>query len=381
MSPINIFTAFYDQGGNLAALITPYALRLLYLLLFVEVGTIAITWMRGNDDIPDLLWRLVYLLFSSAFAFWWISDSWTLGKIVLGSFHMIGQNISGAPDLTPSQFLDIAGQIFQILWNAPSSSRMIPSLALAIAECGLALIIFGFLALVAVAAMFTVASALLLIGPGSLFVAFMTCRFTTSLSENYFNWLIRTGAAILGFFIVLSTCQHSALEWTTKLAQQCGAVLTTLPSPVLGSPPRIVNATVCTAPIPTESLSTLFVDALLVVVMGLGIPTLMAAFAGSGIHLALEHLAAARYLGGSAMRSIAGGLRSLSHQIERMRSNNQQQTTLQQRMTAGAEAAARVSPSQQLTTKLPPQSGINSFGVKRTQGLSESNGAKPTSRI
>jgi hypothetical protein len=96
VTPLNIFTAFYDQGGNLAALITPYALRLLYLLLFVEVGTIAITWMRGNDDIPDLLWRLVYLLFSSAFAFWWITDSWALGKIVLGSFHLIGQNISGA---------------------------------------------------------------------------------------------------------------------------------------------------------------------------------------------------------------------------------------------------------------------------------------------
>jgi TrbL/VirB6 plasmid conjugal transfer protein len=322
MVPLNIFTTFFDQGGNLAELITPYALRLLYLLLFVEVGTMAITWMRGNDDIPDLLWRVVYVLFSSAFAFWWIDNSWTLGKIVLGSFHMIGQNITGVPDLTPSKFLDIAGQIFQLLWNAPSSTRLIPNLGLSIAVLMLAVIIFGFLALVAVAAMFCVASALLLIGPGSLFVAFMPCRFTTSLSENYFNWLIRTGAAILGFFIVLSTCQHFAFDWTTTLAKQCGAVLTTLPSPVLGAPPRIMSATVCTAPIPTESLSTLFVDALLVAVMGLGIPTLMAAFAGSGIHLTLEHLAAARYLGGSAMRSMAGGFRSLSHQIDRMRHSN-----------------------------------------------------------
>jgi hypothetical protein len=374
MSPLNIFTTFFNQGANLAALIIPYSLHLLWLLIFVEVAAIAITWMRGNDDIPDLLWRLVYLLFSSAFAFWWIDNSWTLGKIVLGSFHMIGQNISGAADLTPSQFLDIAGQIFQILWNAPSSDRMIPSVALAIVECGLALIIFAFLALVAVAAMFCVSSALLLIGPGSLFVAFIPCRFTTSLSENYFNWLIRTGAALLGFFIVLSTCQHFAFEWTTTLAKQCGAVLTTLPSPVLGAPPKIVNATVCTAPIPTESLSTLFVDALLVAIMGLGIPTLMAAFAGSGIHLALEHLAAARYLGGNAMRSIAGGFRSLSHQIDRMRSNNQQQTTLQQRMAAGAQAAARVSSSQQ-----PPPPAANAYGVQPTQTLN--GGAKPTTKI
>ncbi len=374
MTPVNIFTAFYDQGANLATLVTPYSLRLLYLLLFVEVGTIAITWMRGNDDIPDLLWRLVYLVFSTAFAFWWITDSWTLGKIVLGSFHMIGQNISGAPDLTPSQFLDVAGQIFQILWNAPSSDRMIPSVALAIAECAMAIIIFFFLALVAVAAMFTVASALLLIGPGSLFVAFMPCRFTTSLSENYFNWLIRTGAAILGFFIVLSTCQHFALQWTTTLANQCGAVLTTLPSPVLGAPPRMVSATPCTVPIPTENLSVLFVDALLVAIMGLGIPTLMAAFAGSGIHLALEHLAAARYLGGGAMRTIAGGFRSLSHQISRMRQENNNQSSLQDRMKAGADADARVASSRQ-----PPPPAANAYGVQPTQNLN--GGAKPTTKI
>jgi hypothetical protein len=374
MKPINIFTTFYDQGGQLATQITPYALHLLWLLIFVEVATIAITWMRGNDDISDLLWRVVYLLFSSAFAFWWIDNSWALGMTVLGSFHMLGQNITGVPELTPSQFLDVAGQIFQLLWSAPSSSRMIPSIALAIANCGMAAIIFLFLTLAAVAAMFTVASALLLIGPGSLFVAFMPCRFTTALSENYFNWLIRTGAAVLGFFIVLSTCQHFALEWTTNIADQCGAALTLAPSPILGAPPKLVGATVCTRPIPTDILGVLLVDALLLAIMGLGIPTLMAAFAGNGIHLALEHLAAARYLGSGAMRSIGGGLRSLNHQISRLHQQNNSQTTLRQRMQAGAAAAARVASSQQ-----PLSPTFNAYGMKPTQQFN--GGAKPTTRI
>jgi len=220
-----------------------------------------------------------------------------------------------------------------------------------------------------------VASALLLIGPGSLFVAFMPCRFTTSLSENYFNWLLRTGAAILGFFIVLSTCQHFAVDWTTKVASECGATLTTAPSPILGALPKIVSTTACTKPIPTDGLATLFVDALLVAVMGLGIPTLMAAFAGSGIHLALEHLAAARYLGGSAMRSMVGAVKSLSHQIQRMRESNSSQTTLQERVKAGAAASARVAAS---LPPLPPTRD-NPFGIPATQPL---NGRpKPTTRI
>jgi len=135
-----------------------------------------------------------------------------------------------------------------------------------------------------------------------------------------------------------------------------------------------VPALVCSAPIPTNSLFTLFGDAFLVAIIGLGIPTLMAAFAGSGIHLALEHLAAARYLGGGAMRTIAGGFRSLSHQIERMRQSSSNQTTLQERMKAGAAADARVASSQQ-----PPPPAVNSFGVQSTQNLN--GGAKPTSRI
>jgi hypothetical protein len=135
------------------------------------------------------------------------------------------------------------------------------------------------------------------------------------------------------------------------------------------------SAMACTAPIQTDTLAVLFVDALLICILGLGIPTLMAAFAGSGIHLALEHFAAARYLGAGAMRTIAGSFRSLSQQIDRMRSNNQRQTTLQQRMNAGAQAAARVSFNQQ-----PPPPASNAYDVPRTQNLA-SNGAKPTSKI
>ena len=129
----------------------------------------------------------------------------------------------------------------------------------------------------------------------------------------------------------------------------------------------MVAATACTTPIPTASLSTLFVDALLVAIMGLGHSNLMAAFAGSGIRLALEHLAAARYLGASAMRSIAGSMRSISHQIDRMRQSNSSQTSLQQRIAAGADAAARVASSQRQTQLSSPS--VNSFGVQSTQAL------------
>jgi hypothetical protein len=107
--------------------------------------------------------------------------------------------------------------------------------------------------------------------------------------------------------------------------------------------------------------------------MGFGIPTLMAAFAGSRIHLALEQLAAARYLGGSALRNVAGGCSSLSHQIRRKRESNSSETTLQEHLKA--VAAHRVAPS------LPPlpRTRDNPFGIPATQALND--GPKPTTRI
>jgi hypothetical protein len=375
MTPTNIFTTFYNMGGTLAAQMTPYSLNLFYFLILVEIATISITWMRGNDDIPDLLWRIVYLLFTSAFAFWWITDSWTLGKTVLGSFNSIGENITHVPMLTPSQFFDATVQIVKMLWSAPSSARIIPNVALALGTIALAIFIMIFLSLVAFAAMFTIAAGLLLIGPGSFFLAFMVCRFTTTLSENYFIWLIRTGAAILGFFIVLATCQSFAAQWTATLTHDCAGVMTTIPFLGLGATPTMVPTFQCTQPIPTNSLFTLFGDAFLVAIIGLGIPILMATFAGSGIHLALEHLAAAKYLGSSAIRTIAGGVQTMSHQISRMRQESSNQNTLQQRINAGAEAAARVAPTQQQ----PPSPSVNSYGVQPTQNLN--GGSRQTTKI
>ncbi|MBV8360529.1 MAG: type IV secretion system protein [Deltaproteobacteria bacterium] len=362
MFPIDIFNAFFNQGEHLAAATAPYAMHLLYLLLFVEIATISISWMFGSDDPPELLWRIIRLLFTSGFSYWWLTSTWALGLDVLGSFHMLGQQISNVRDLTPSQFFDVGWQIAKLLWDAPSSSRIVPDVALALGEIIMAIVIMIMFAIVSVVCMFFVAGGMLILGPGSIFVPFMVNRFTTTLSENYFVWLVRTGAGILGFFIVLSTCQQFAVQWSTALANVCGATLTTLPAPALGGAPTIVNATVCTQAIPTATLLTLFADVFVVAFIGVGIPFLMAAFAGQGVHMALEHWAAARYLGKSVAKPISAAVGALAHQIYRMTHSSNQQTTLNQRMQAGAAAAARTSPTAPLTpppSSSPPAGGWN----------------------
>src|SRR5215469_13884519 len=109
----------------------------------------------------------------------------------------------------------------------------------------------------------------------------------------------------------------------------------------------------CAQPIPLDILFDTFCDMLILAFLGIGIPFMMAAFAGGGVHMALEHFAAAKYVGGSAMHYLGSAIGGLTHVVQRMAQNSSQQTTLQQRMEAGA-AAARASSGTPTTPLAPP---------------------------
>src|SRR5690242_9801434 len=116
MTPTDLITAFFAVGQRLAGQIQPYALHLLYLLTFIELITIGLTWMMGSDDLAEAPWRILRLIFTSFFAFWWIENAWALGLALIGSFDQIGRNLANAPGgLIPGQFFDVAIRITKIL--------------------------------------------------------------------------------------------------------------------------------------------------------------------------------------------------------------------------------------------------------------------------
>jgi hypothetical protein len=65
--------------------------------------------------------------------------------------------------------------------------------------------------LIGVLVVVTLAAFYLIVGPGSMLVAFMPCRFTSTMSENYLTWLVRTGVMVMMFYVVLGTAQTFAL--------------------------------------------------------------------------------------------------------------------------------------------------------------------------
>ena len=353
MPPSTIFTNFFAIGERLAGAVAPYSLRLLWLLGLIELVTIAITYMMESDNPSEIGWRIVRLGFTFGFAWWWLTNAWTLGITVLGSFDAIGQGVTGLSGLNPSQFWAASWGIFKLLWDAPSSSSFFPNIAIAIGEIFIAIFIAVMFTLVAVTCLFFMSGALLILGPGSIFVSFTPCRWLSSLSENYFVWLIRMGAGLLGFYVVLFATNNLVAQWSATLTTACHPIVAAIRVPMAGGPPAVFHSAMCSQPIPGDTLLITFCDVIILAFLGIGIPFMMAAFAGSGVHHALEQLAAAKYLSGSALRGIGSAISGLTHVIQRMAHNSSQQTTLQERMAAGA-AAARASSSTATTPLAPP---------------------------
>jgi P-type conjugative transfer protein TrbL len=373
--PTDIFDAYFGASQHYAALITPYAMHLLYALILLEITTIGVSWMMGSDDLPELLWRIVRLVFTGGFAWWWVTNSWNLGLIVLGSFNQLGFDLTGIPGLTPMALIRTAAHIASMIFSAPSTGRLIPDFGIALEEVLLSGLIYIIFIIIAALAIFVIIGGYIILAGSNILVAFLPNRWTTALTEGYFPWVVKTGVVIFFFYLVLGIAQSLMVRWDTTVSAICGPVAAALPSPFLGSTPTMVPAVTCSTPIPVDVLSLLLADTIVLAIICIGIPFTAGAIVQSGSHMALEHFAAAKYLAGSAVRPI-GRVISTAYNAYRSTATNNQ-SKLQQRIAAGANAAAQVAANRQ-TTPLPP---VNAYGVQRTQTLPQNNGAKATTTI
>ena len=131
--------------------------------------------------------------------------------------HQLGRDITGVPELTPSDIIATGTSIAHVLWNAPGAAHYIPDIPLALGKLLLAVLILIIMVTIGAIAIFTIAAAYLIIGPGSILVALLPNRFTAPITEGYFNWLIRTGVMLLFFFVVLGIAQSFASQWNVQL--------------------------------------------------------------------------------------------------------------------------------------------------------------------
>ncbi len=127
----SIASQFYTAGTKYSAGIQPYALKLFFALLLIEI---LVTWIQytaeGQLDPSYFLGRLIKHILSGGFVYLMIVNAFSWMTAVIRSFAAIGAAVTGLPSLSPQSVLQIGGNIATTIFNAPATASTITNLEL-----------------------------------------------------------------------------------------------------------------------------------------------------------------------------------------------------------------------------------------------------------
>jgi P-type conjugative transfer protein TrbL len=313
----DIATQFYSAGLKYSAAIQPYALKLFFALLLIDV---IVTWIQysaeGQLDPSYFFGRMIKHVLSGGFVYLMIVNAFSWMNAVINSFAAIGASVTGLPNLSPQSVLAIGGQIASTILNTPATTSVVNNLELAFVQgvCSLA-ILFAF-TISAAALLFTLVETYIAVSGGVILLGFGGNRFTASAAEGYFPFVIRVGVRLLFFYLVLAIGVQLATEWNTVLANVCKPVSTTLPWwTTYGVLPTKITTTVCSGTIPVSVMLDYAGLAIVFAIMTIGIPHTVSSLVGGSIGLALAHAFEAAYVARTIVHPITSGLKKIHEGI------------------------------------------------------------------
>jgi type IV secretion system protein TrbL len=226
----SIALQFYSAGTKYSGAIQPYALKLFFALLLIEI---LVTWIQytaeGQVDPSYFLGRLMRHILSAGFVYLMIVNAFSWMTAVTKSFSAIGAAVTGLPSLSPQSVLKIGGNIATTIFDAPATSSTITNLELAIVQSASAFIVLLAFVITAAMLLLTLIESYLVVGGGVILLGLGANRFTAPAAEGYFGYVIRVGVRLLFFYLVLAIGVQMANNWSAALSAACKPVPATLP--------------------------------------------------------------------------------------------------------------------------------------------------------
>lgn len=315
---------FYNAGLKYSAAIQPYALKLFFALLLIDI---IVTWIQysaeGQVDPSFFLGRMIKHILSGGFIYLMIIHAFSWMNAVITSFSDIGAALSGLPNLSPQSVLQLGGRMAQTIFDAPASTSVMSNLEMAIIQSVSGFVVLLAFTITAIALLFTLVESYIAIGGGVILLGFGGSRFTGSAAEGYFPFVIRVGVRLLFFYLVLGVGVQLATQWNAAIMAACKPVPEAVP--LISSyyvPPSKIITTVCSGVIPTVVMLDYAALALVFAAMTVGIPHTVASLVGGSIGLALAHAFEAAYITQTIVRPITSGLKKIHDGVSSLAKGN-----------------------------------------------------------
>jgi len=315
MDPNSIGTQFTTAAAVYASAIQPYAARLFFGLLFIEVLVTAIQYMMDQGEAPHYIGRTFRHLLSAGFIYLMLVNAFPWMTAIMKSFAAIGSAVSGVPKIDPYTVLSIGGQMAETIFQAPTNpGGVISDFSLVLGQAVAAFFILLSFAVIAALALLVIIEAYLVIGGASILLAFGGSRFTAPIAEGYFGYVIKVGVRLLFFYLMLGIGMRIATGWNAAVTAACVPTTVTLPwYATYGVPPSKIITTVCSAPLSMHLLLMLVANSIVLMIVITVVPSTAAGIVSGTVGLALTHAFEAMYISSKIVNPILNGFRAISN--------------------------------------------------------------------
>jgi len=306
-----VVAQFNVASSHYAAAIQPFALKLFVALLFIDILVTALQFGLDQGDAPHYLSRLFKHVLSGGFIYLMIVNAFPWMGYVLQSFSRVGTSVSGMPHLDPGTVLQVGGNMAQTIFDSPASASLMPNLELAIVESLSAFLVLLSFVIAAAALTLTLIESYLVVGGAVLLLGFGGSRWTASIAEGYFGYVVRVGTRLLFFYLVLGIGMQIATQWQASILAACHPVPTALPwYSSYGVPPKTVITTVCSNVVPVHAMLNLTAMSIVFLIVTLAVPYTAASIVSGTVGLALSHAFEAAYVAQTVVRPITSALQT-----------------------------------------------------------------------
>jgi type IV secretion system protein TrbL len=308
----DIATQFYNAGAHYSAAVQPYAIKLFFALLLLDV---LVTWIQftaeGQLDASHFLGRLIKHILSGGFVYLMIVNAFSWMNAVIKSFSSIGAAVTGLPALNPQTVLEVGTNMASTIFNSPGNASMMTNFEQAIVQSVAAFIVLLTFVVTAAMLLLTLVESYLVIGGGVILLGLGANRFTAPAAEGYFGYVIRVGVRLLFFYFVLAVGVQMANQWSAALVAACKPVPATLPWwTTYGLPPSAIVTTVCSGTISAADMLNYTAFSVVFMVVSIAVPHMAAGIAGGTVGLALSHAFEAAFIAQTVIRPITSALQT-----------------------------------------------------------------------
>jgi type IV secretion system protein TrbL len=308
----DIATQFYNAGAHYSAAVQPYAIKLFFALLLLDI---LVTWLQftaeGQLDASHFLGRLIKHILSGGFVYLMIVNAFSWMNAVIKSFSSIGAAVTGLPALNPQTVLEVGTNMASTIFNSPGNASMMTNFEQAIVQSVAAFIVLLTFVVTAAMLLLTLVESYLVIGGGVILLGLGANRFTAPAAEGYFGYVIRVGVRLLFFYFVLAVGVQMANQWSAALVAACKPVPATLPWwTTYGLPPSAIVTTVCSGTISAADMLNYTAFSVVFMVVSIAVPHMAAGIAGGTVGLALSHAFEAAFIAQTVIRPITSALQT-----------------------------------------------------------------------